>query len=113
MYFHKYRDNLILVCIKKPFAFYRFQLNGEAIDALLKLISDLLPQPNMCLKSVYTFKKYFSNLCDHIEIRRELYCTECISKVSSHMNSCHGQEKVGYFVMSNIGKQLKEIFQGG
>ena len=51
----------------------RFQLSGKAVDALLKLIKSLLPEPNTCLKTKYCFQKYFKKLFPHLHFKRHYY----------------------------------------
>lgn len=41
---------------------YRFQLASVAFDALIKLVSAVIPQPNKCARSLYMLRKYCLNV---------------------------------------------------
>ena len=90
---------------------YRFHLTTAALDELLKLIHRLSPQPNLCVKSAYTFKKFLSELCPHADSSRHPYCSMCLMPIENDMY-CHGENNVEYFIITDFVGQLRSKFKG-
>ena len=91
---------------------YRFQLSGKAVNGLLKLIKELLPQPNSCLRTNYSLKKYLARLFPHIKFKRHRYCKVCTLSIEAGEDACHGEDNTHFFIMSDIQKQLCEKVSG-
>lgn len=90
---------------------YRFHLTTIALDELLKLIHSLLLQPNLWVKSVFTFKKFLSKLCPHTDSSRHPYCSVCLMPIENDIY-CHGENNVEYFITTDFVGQLRSKFKG-
>lgn len=94
----------------------RHNLSGAAIADLLQLISIQLPKSNNMMKTLYFFKKYFSNL--QAPVKLHYYCSECYSQLADDKTKCvnaanHKSKKikVSFFLEIELEHQIKALFK--
>ena len=93
----------------------KHDLKDAALQDLLKLIECICPSPNLCVKSLYNFKKCFN--CAELSSKRIYYCTSCKSTITSNfkrcclIKSCDAGESSSYFISIDILEQIKSLFK--
>ena len=85
-----------------------------AFEDLLKLITSLLPQPNLASPSIYKQNKFFGNFFDKPATEVHQYCTSChhlfeLAEVECP-NKCAG--KIERFLLCDIEQQLENTLSG-
>ena len=83
------------------------------MEALLKLLSALLPLPNHGIQSLYKLRKVCFTVFPDIGSSPKYFCRVCRApaKTKAECSDC-GSKNVGRFFVADIGSQLKEKFKG-
>ena len=91
----------------------RNKLSYEAIAQLIKLIELHITSPNSFPRSVYTLKKYLSNMATQ---KIQKFCSFCFKEVPNDCKQCSRrackQIALSYYAILPIEDHLKEIFRG-
>ena len=92
-------------------------LTKHATDDLLKLIADILPQPNCATRSNYKQDKFFSNFLKYPIADVHKYCFQCHHLADSlhdtpavFHNGCN--EKFEKFLVCDIEQQIAHLLSG-
>ena len=92
-------------------------LTKRAMDDLLKLIADILPQPNCATRSNYKQDKFFSNFLSYPIAEVHEYCFQCHHLANSLddtpsvcPNGC--KEKFEKFLVCNVEQQIAHLLSG-
>ncbi|CAG5090277.1 Protein of unknown function [Cotesia congregata] len=64
----------------------RHKVTRALLSDLLSLISLHCIQPNLCIKTLYYFDKFFKNI--RSPIRRHFFCSACFFKLENQKSSC-------------------------
>lgn len=86
-----------------------------ALEDLLKLISFLLPQPNLASPTIYRQNKFLNELFDQQVIQKTKYCATCHRLLEPpDEDECPNRcaNSVESFVLCDIEQQLKNILSG-
>ena len=93
----------------------RHNLSNKAISDLLYIIELICPKPNLCCKSVYKFKNFFSYLVTPVNLC--YYCPTCFSLLSVTDTVCticntvfHSAKDMAYFLHFSISNQIRALF---
>ena len=88
----------------------RFRITGVMLSSLLGLIQIHCATPNHCVKSLYKFKKIFSNANSFIV--RHYFCEICIRKFEGNFcQHCNESKNISYFLEMPILQQLDSFFR--
>jgi len=88
--------------------------SGAALADLLGLIAlHCIIEDNVCIKTLYKFKKYFENL--RSPLKMHYFCSKCFSHLRRKDDicgneGCDNQSEVSYFVEISIVSQLRQMF---
>lgn len=91
----------------------RHSLSGSCLADILDLVYIHCPQPNMCTKTSYLFKKYFRNI-GSIPPVRHYFCSSCFSKLTDQNAQCPENithTNVSYFIEIPLLSQLEKMFK--
>ena len=91
-------------------------LTDAAVRDLLQILSLHCPSPNICVTSLYIFKKHFAATL--FNSKRHYYCPMCKSSIGGLQMKCPNREcgkrltddNQGYFTEISILDQLRNIF---
>ena len=90
-----------------------FPITGALFARILKLIYLHCIRPNHCLKTVYKFKKLFSDI--KTPLVRHYYCTVCFKKRDSQEDQecadCKKRTASSYFLEISIFDQLQKFYK--
>lgn len=92
-------------------------LSDSAVRDLFQVISSHCPAANLCVTSLYLFKKYFAG--SGFPSRRHYYCNSCKAPVSEFDQVCPNSARASilpmssrsYFVEISIEEQLRSLFK--
>lgn len=91
----------------------RFKVSGVQFMSLLTLISLHCIKPNLCLKTIYKFKKIFSDYDK--PFKKHYYCSECFAKQDSSDEdeciNCLKKTKINYYLEIPIIDQLEKLYK--
>lgn len=91
----------------------KHSLSNKVFTELLQLLLVLLPAPAALPKSVYLFKKYFSQQFPRLSTVVTHYsCSLCQKLLETPNKVCCGQCKPSKFVTVPLGPQLKRLCEG-
>ena len=90
---------------------YRFQLAVVAFDALIKLVSAVIPQPNKCAQSLYMLCKYCLNVFPDFKSSHCYICMSCQAPLENMCEQCQycSGKKIGRFLVADLGAQLRSL----
>ena len=90
-----------------------FALKHNLTDAALKDLLQLIyfvPTPNICITSLYAFKKFFHST--QLRTNRVYYCKVCKCAIEDiYCNSCKQHNSNCYFVNLCIKEQIQNLFR--
>ena len=91
----------------------KHNLTDAALHDLLQLIAYFVQTPNICITSLYSFKKFFNTTQQ--KSTRIYYCKNCKSPIEDllglHCSSCKEQADLKcYFLNISIADQIKKLF---
>ena len=66
----EYHDDIYTILV-------RHKLTGVCLADILEVIEKNCKQPNLCIRSIYKFRKYFAN--HQTPIIRQFYCSRCFN----------------------------------
>lgn len=95
---------ILLFCTKH-------KLSQACMEDLIKLIGMFIPQPNILVRSLYLFKKYFVHM--KYPLVFHYYCNSCFGELNSKEDQCprcEGNPGVSYFLTISIIQQLQRMF---
>ena len=92
-------------------------LTDSAVRDLLQVLNLHCPAPNVCITSLYFFKKYFSGF--RFPSRRHHYCSLCKTAVSEFEHVCPNSlcrtalpsSSRSYFVEISVEEELRSLFK--
>lgn len=86
------------------------KLSNSCLADLLALIASHCISPNLCVKTLYKFKRIFSK--NNTEIKKHYFCSRCYVKVldsKSICTTCQENTEINYFIEFPIVDQLEKI----
>lgn len=93
--------------------FLRHSLTGIGLIHLLELIEVHCITPNLCYKSLYSFKKYFANI--ETPLIRHFYCSNCFcplgDELTTNCETCpESLRGRSYFIEMSVLNQLQKLY---
>ena len=88
-------------------------LTKRAVHDLLKLISDILPQPNIAMRSLYKQDKFLASFLEYPVAEVHKYCCHChraLEAADACPNGCNG--RIERFLICNIEQQIMNLLSG-
>ena len=87
------------------------KLEGTVFAKILTLISNHCISPNLCVRSLYRFKKIFASV--KTPLIRHYYCSTCLTEKDSDQKECEfckTKTKISYFIEVPIVTQLSKLY---
>lgn len=88
------------------------KLTGQCLNDLLSLIALHCVPNNLCIQTLFKFKKYFQMIGKSM-LTCHFFCSVCqvsLEKKNSMCGTCNGQYDVSYFIEFPIVTQLQNMY---